>query len=288
LTEKELEEVDQFRMSVNLNDEDQIQPYMAKMVEQGKFVGVVNHIITFEIQKNKFGIMREESLGANLMKYFWFSYDGKEYLKEAIYPLIKEVSSVTKSKPLDIDLKQVKDLSKVKKNLKKILKILRTWLDFFLSTYNLFPRDFEAILVHFYGLLTALEGSKKSHLGLGFSEDALRLFSGFFLLRFICPAIVLPQKFGVSQDLSTSTQRTLIIISKILQTAGNQVELTTEEHMKEANEFVEATIPDLLAFVSNLMDTERDRNAKVSPKLSAQEKLKMAKKQKEEIAKLNT
>jgi hypothetical protein len=58
-------------------------------------------------------------------------------------------------------------------------------------------RDFENILVHFYSVLTKVEveSSHKNHLGLEFSEDALRLFGGFLLLRFICPAIVSPLKY---------------------------------------------------------------------------------------------
>lgn len=93
------------------------------------------------------------------------------------------------------------------------------------------------------------------HLGLGYSEKALTLFGGFLLLRFICPAIVSPNKYKIVIDeLSFNTQRALILTSKILQSIGNQMEFEEKENfLVSANDFIRDHMSKMYAFVSTLM-----------------------------------
>jgi len=139
------------------------------------------------------------------------------------------------------------------------LTIVDTFLADFFKSQNKFPPKFESVLQIFYSLLTEHEETK-SHLGLCYSEDALRLFGGFLTLRFICPAVVSPQKYKlVKSEVPTNSIRTLVLASKIVQGISNQVEFDNEkeQYMIPANEFVFHNTPRMMHFLRDLMSDDR-------------------------------
>jgi hypothetical protein len=57
-----------------------------------------------------------------------------------------------------------------------------------------------------------------------FPEMGHQFVGGFYFLRFICPALVAPAAYGlVKSDLAPENQRTLILISKVLQNLSNHI-----------------------------------------------------------------
>jgi len=233
------------------DDQETMLKFIESLRKQSKLIDAVNFIIRDELKGNKLAILREECLGSCLLKHYWFHLEGKEYLKKIIKPFVKEIGKNSKTKALEVD-PQKTDEASAKKNLVKMLSILNTFLNSFFKSFDQFPKPFEEVLSTLYSLLTETEGAKKSHLGLGYSEDALRLFGGFLLLRFICPAIVSPIKYGLVKNVTPTTQRTLVIASKVLQSIANQIEFD-EPHMSPANELIQNSMPGMLAFLNNLM-----------------------------------
>jgi len=266
LQDEERMEIDELRKKFNDPDntlrtsdmERLLFQFLQSTIEKQRLLPVLSAIIKSELRRNKIGILREESLGANLLKLYWFHFEGSEYLRKIVKPLVKGVVSEAKSKPLEIDPNRVEDPNIAKKNVEKVLNLTKKFMNVFFHSYDLFPPKFETILRTFYNLLTEVE-STKSHLGLGYSENALRLFGGFLMLRFICPAIVSPQKCGLVKENSVHVQRALVLISKILQSIANQVELqgAKEAYMTTTNQFVLDQMPHMMAFLHNLMDEER-------------------------------
>lgn len=231
------------------DNEEKMMEFIRILTEKNKLPYVVNYIVKHEIDRNKSGLLREESLGSSLLRNYWFNFEGKPYLKSVVTPLVKEVISMTKSKPLEIDPNKVPP-EQASKNLNKLLAVTKSFLQEFCHSQKLFPSSFGLILHEFYVLLTETEG-KKSYLGLGYSEDALRLFGAFLLLRFICPAIVSPKRYGlVKNDITMHTQRALVLISKVLQAIASQVEFEGEKepYMIPANDFVKDNMPALMGF----------------------------------------
>jgi len=212
----------------------------------------VNYIVKQEIDLNKNGLLREESLGSAILRNYW-SIVGKEYIKKIIGPLVKEINGL--KKPLEID--PIKSShADVTKNLLRLLIIIKNFLTYFCHSQSLFPTTFRLILKNFYLLLTESEGKKKSHLGLDYSEDALRLFGSFLLLRFICPSIVSPKKYGlVEVDVKIQTLRALVLVSKVLQNIASQIEFDGEKepYMIPVNEFVKANMPTMMGFFQRLV-----------------------------------
>jgi Ras GTPase-activating-like protein IQGAP2/3 len=81
------------------------------------------------------------------------------------------------------------------------------------------------------------------------------LIGGFFLLRFINPAIVTPQAFMlVDSKLSANTRRNLTLLAKILQNLANNVQFggVKEFFMEPLNPFLEKSRDRLNDFLENL------------------------------------
>jgi hypothetical protein len=78
-----------FQYNIHINIVFQIVTFITMLMERDKLVPVIEYIIrvsnlksdrmlTFykdEISSNKMGILRQESLGATLLKYYWFNYE---------------------------------------------------------------------------------------------------------------------------------------------------------------------------------------------------------------------
>jgi len=73
--------------------------------QKQKSFEVLCFILKEEVQnsKTRLSLLRSGSLGSNLLKVYWFTSEGKEYLKLTVLPSIQEAISLTKSKPLEID-----------------------------------------------------------------------------------------------------------------------------------------------------------------------------------------
>jgi len=267
------------------DNEEKMLEFIKFLMEKNQLPLTVNYIVKQEIDLNKNGLLREESLGSSLLRNYWFNYEGKTYLKAVVGPLVKEVNGL--KKPLEIDpTKSSPEIAS--KNLSKLLDITKNFLMILCHSHSLFPEAFRLILKNFYLLLTESEGSRKPHLGLDYSEDALRLFGSFLLLRFICPAVVSPKRYGlIKNEVSTQTQRVLVLISKVLQSIASQVEFEGEKepYMIPANEFVKCNMPQLMGFFQKLADgTDIDIVRVNSPTLSDKKK-DQKKKIKKKIAK---
>jgi len=236
------------------DNEEKVLEFIRFLMDRNQLPPMATQIIKQEIDINKNGLLREESLGSSLLRNYWFNYEGKDYLKTVIAPLVKEVNTL--KKPLEIDPNKGSPELALK-NLNKLLEITKTFLSTFCRSLPLFPVTFRLLMKNFYIILTETEGSLKAHLGLGYSEDALRLYGSFLLLRFICPAIVSPRRYGlIKGEVTTQTQRALVLISKVLQSIASQVEFEGEKepYMIPANEFVKDNMPPLLAFFQKLAD----------------------------------
>jgi len=195
-------------------------------------------------------------MGVALLKVFWFHFEGTKYLKHIVKPVIKEIFAETKNNSLEIDILYVKDPDLVLKNVSKLISFTRKFLNDFLHSTNMFPLQFAEILWQLYSHLSKVVSSK-SHLGLGYSEQALRLVGAFLMLRFICPAIVSPHKFHLvkAKTLTEQTQRGLVLVSKILQNIANNVEFQGEKepYMMKTNGFVLEQMPEMLFFLHTLL-----------------------------------
>jgi len=71
------------------------------------------------------------------------------------------------------------------------------------------------------------------------------------MLRFICPAIVAPQKYNLVKDASINSLRTLMLISKIVQTIANHNEFEST-YMTSTNSLIVDSFPAMMSFLTKL------------------------------------
>ena len=87
-------------------------------------------------------------------------------------------------------------------------------------------------------------------------EQVCSLIGGFFLLRFVNPAVVTPQAFLlVEQKLSPSTRRNLTLLAKVLQNLANNVRFggMKEAFMQPLNGFLDRSAARMNTFLEELV-----------------------------------
>ncbi|ELR22855.1 GTPaseactivator protein for Ras-like GTPase [Acanthamoeba castellanii str. Neff] len=85
-----------------------------------------------------------------------------------------------------------------------------------------------------------------------FPEMEDKVVGGFFFLRFICPALVAPEQWG----LVAGMRRALILISKVVQNVANEVEFGDKEaYMMPMNGFIKEYIPRMKHFLGDISAT---------------------------------
>ena len=83
------------------------------------------------------------------------------------------------------------------------------------------------------------------------------VIGGFFFLRYICPALVTPEKYNlVMEPLPPHTRRTMILISKIIQNMGVGVyfDKDIEPHMEYFNNTISSKHSDISSFFCKITD----------------------------------
>lgn len=90
-----------------------------------------------------------------------------------------------------------------------------------------------------------------------FPEMEDKVVGGFFFLRFICPALVAPEQWGlVAGPPSQGMRRALILISKVVQNVANEVEFGDKEaYMMPMNGFIKEYIPRMKHFLGDISAT---------------------------------
>lgn len=90
-------------------------------------------------------------------------------------------------------------------------------------------------------------------------EQALSLVGGFYLLRFVNPAVVTPQAFMlVEAKLSANARRNLTLLAKILQNLANNIQFggVKEFYMAPLNTVLENNKPRINDFLEKLTDVD--------------------------------
>jgi Ras GTPase-activating-like protein IQGAP2/3 len=81
------------------------------------------------------------------------------------------------------------------------------------------------------------------------------LTGGFFLLRFINPAVVTPQAYMlVEGSPAKGPRRVLTLVAKLLQNLSNKPSYAKEEYMAVLHPFVEQNTPRIQRFLNDLCE----------------------------------
>jgi len=166
---------------------------------------------------------------------------GGAYLNFILRPFIVDMCSSGKNFEIDKDKLPKKDKkTQQKQNIKNLKQGCENLLSRIVASLSSIPLVFRCICA-----ILVSATSKK------FPDSEKIVVSGFFFLRYICPAIVNPG--SICPQLSPLQRRNLILVSKVLQNVANGVEFGLKEnYLTPLNPFIRESQPLYHSFISSL------------------------------------
>jgi hypothetical protein len=244
-------------------------------VDDSKRIGFIKFSINNEIVKNDLSFLREESMGISLAKVYWFKFSGFQYLEHIIHPLFKDIKKLKLKKPINIDPQVVGD-SIAKKGVNIVKKLIKPWFAFFLDSCKYFPTEFGSIIRYTFQSLKKWESNKSKKELLSYelvsTESMMNLFGGFFLLRFICPAINSPVIYGLcgESEMTPEKRSVLVIISKVLYSLPLHSIKKPGIAAEQFKKIIFKNSPKFLDYMSELLQNKKKERKKNANALSLQ------------------
>ncbi|KAL6043016.1 Ras GTPase activating protein ira2 [Balamuthia mandrillaris] len=174
---------------------------------------------------------------------------GKDYLKSVLRWPVNHICEkyALPEDSLEIDPVRMKPGDDAKHNQEKLTLHCHEFLTAILDSIDECPIFFRKI-ANYLQLGVARKFPESRQIRNNFSA-----VGGLLFLRFFCPAIFAPEKFGMVKDAPTPTAlRTLVLISKVLQTMANGLEAgfeaKTETYMVKMNDFIKENFQSLVDY----------------------------------------
>ena len=168
---------------------------------------------------------------------------GLEYLKRSLKPLLFSV--MNSEHQYEIDPDKLEPGSDLKSNIVNLLSVSEMFIaKITASKFTNVPYPIRCVCRQL-----AVATSEK------FSDGLYSVIGGLFFLRFICPALTVPQEIGVwGEELSPSAKRALLLITKTLMNLSNGVRFgKKEQYMVPMNDFIEQNEKGIRKFFDNLI-----------------------------------
>jgi hypothetical protein len=193
-------------------------------------ISFIKNLITLEVHKSSTAstLFRANSIASKILSVY-ISRVGSKYLYEILNEPILNI--LKDDKYIEVDNTKITqenyDIDSAQTDL---IKITKSFLDNILNSVEIFPPEIKEITKHLRG---------QANIKYETNEVTMTAIAGLIILRFIGPVIVTPHLFQIiPKSPPSNTQRTLMLVSKILQQLANQVEFKKEKYMEFANKFL--------------------------------------------------
>eukprot|EP01088_Endostelium_zonatum_P001228 TRINITY_DN1152_c0_g1_i1.p1 TRINITY_DN1152_c0_g1~~TRINITY_DN1152_c0_g1_i1.p1 ORF type:complete len:2790 (-),score=689.70 TRINITY_DN1152_c0_g1_i1:4-8373(-) len=218
---------------IQITEADELASILVRLFESNdKTLHLLRKVIEQEVGSTETPntLFRRNSMATKLLAAYT-KILGKKYLKDTLGPIIQGMIADPPAMELDpakIPANQTRD-----QNLRNVSTNSQIFLDAIARSAEISPVQFRVIC-----------NILKETVGKRFPGAEAAAIGGFIYLRYICPAIVAPDGFGVVQTvtLSPDVRRGLIVATKVIQNAANQVLFTKEPHMEALNDFIKQNI----------------------------------------------
>jgi len=175
---------------------------------------------------------------------------GYQYLKNLLLPLIQEV--ISSKRALEINPAKLQPEESVEQNLQNLLQVSKDLITAIKSSVPNLPLIVASICSELH------ESTQQK-----FGHTGPQAISSFLLLRFICPALTMPDKYELLQECSLDLRRKLILIAKVIQAVFNQTIEEKEEWMQAVLPFVEESKGEVSTICESIRNTTKDTNPKL-------------------------
>jgi len=217
--------------------------------EEHLLLSMFQQVITYEFENAKglSGVLRANTAITRMMTTYTRRSPGQHYLKQVITPVLKQITDNTElnlevnplkvyeeminqyetqtGKISELDRKASQEEAAANEGVKqtigeriaKLGEITDLFISALINSMQTVPYGIRWICKQIRSLV-------KTHFPESTREQHCSMIGGFFLLRFINPAIVTPQAFMlVDSKLSPRTRRNLTLMAKIMQNLANNV-----------------------------------------------------------------
>ncbi|ELR12939.1 GTPaseactivator protein for Ras-like GTPase [Acanthamoeba castellanii str. Neff] len=213
----------------------------------GRTIPLLVGLIGSEVRKT--GIIQGSTLfrGNDIASHLLSAYCqsvGRKFLLKVIRPLVEKVLTLySQNKSMEIDPARAVPGEDPEENAQTLSDFCHLFLNTITSSIKHCPMSFRAVCYHLQR-----EVIKK------FPQSKYIVLTNFFFLRFISPAIVSPEAFGILEEqVSPKCRRGLVLVSKVMQNLANGVEFgEKEEHMLRLNGFIRENLAKVEAFFEEI------------------------------------
>ncbi|UJR34181.1 hypothetical protein I4U23_021587 [Adineta vaga] len=236
---------------ISLRDKDEIATSLTRIAQSLSFsTSFLVDIVQAEILSTPDNTLtfRGNSIATKSMEAY-MKLIGDTYLRETLTRFVTDIVSSKTSNDFDLEVDpgRVSNVQNLERN-QITLRFLceKIWLEI-QQSHLLFPQELKRI----FWKLRQLSSS---------DETMFNLISGSVFLRFLCPAILSPNLFGLTQEYpNEKSSRKLTLIAKTLQTLANFSKFGPKEsYMKFMNDFVGKESDNMRRFLANISTIDHD------------------------------
>lgn len=249
-----LSDINYSRALVEVVDPSDADALAVSLINVGHRAGVAMNLIRavldaeFRNSKHAETVLRAGSCATKMMAAFVRKI-GLDYLRSILRPVLLEIIAMGDDTmeidpgkfPRDMPSEAVEEA--VVRNQQRLLEAAERMHAVITSktTLSQLPREIRAIAGHIASLCEQY-----------FPASMAPLVGGFIMLRFINPAVLAPEAFGVIEEqLTPAARRNLILIAKMLQNLSNSVQFDglKEQYMVPMNPFVTRHADEMMQYL---------------------------------------
>jgi hypothetical protein len=235
----------------------QSRAWVSLLTPKGRMVDLLTKVIATEVEKTEQEgtLFRNNTFSVGLMSAFAHEI-GRPYLKSVLGPLLYKM--LTSGLGYEINPEKAEggpiDDDTIDNNTINLLEACGSYVEAIVKSLPEIPSDLRRVCT----LLRQYVQTK-------FPNSVNTAVGGFFFLRFLTPAVVSPEGFGVhpqEEPISIDSRRPLILISKTLQQISNEM-FFSEDHMQSLNTFITDNIPIFQQFFQDICNPVSEEPAVV-------------------------
>ncbi|KAI9331843.1 hypothetical protein BDR26DRAFT_824234, partial [Obelidium mucronatum] len=245
-----------------ISDVDDVASILMSVFEtKGDFSVLMVAAIEAEVERTDYApnLFRQNSLATRLLTVFSKTY-GREYLINAIKPVLDELLDIHKNMSFEIDPNKMLPGEEATVNRKNITTLVERLLDNLLGHPEKFPQELRVVC----GKLAEIVGQR-------FPENKTTAVGAFMFLRFINPIIVAPWTLNVISPIQDRRLlRGLVLATKVIQNLANNVRFSQKEpFMADLNDLLEKNHGRVIKFLENVSVVDNSTIREVEKKMSS-------------------